>query len=241
MASAGYYRWIDAGKPYTLSTWLDELQAQLQGYGFTVYDYPDYDHLVASRPEDHTPFSVTGWPQAALLGQAYAIDIMPESGVSLPAMARQIIADKRGGLLPGLKYMNWTDEAGRCWHTSWQSAEATVSSVDKGHIHLSGRTDFFGVHLTGGYDLVARMNGDDMSEKASRIIEAWSVGLTKTSTGEQVEPVVWQLREDDFQAQTREALKKLSDQVAKLETVTAVIDPEVIKEAVKAALREGTE
>lgn len=150
MASQAYYEWVDAGRPYTRARPTLELRDLLRGYGYTVYDYPDDPHLQAVPPEDHTPFSATGWPITSKRWVGHAIDIMPPSAaaiakgaVPLTVLARQIIADKDAGV-PGtkwLKYINWTDEQGRCWHTSWQPDKRTVSSTDKGHIHLSARSD----------------------------------------------------------------------------------------------------
>lgn len=40
---------------------------------------------------------------------------------------------------------------------------------------------------------------DDMSEKASQVIEAWAVGKTATAAGATVEPVKWRLRDEAWQ------------------------------------------
>ncbi|GAB2951818.1 N-acetylmuramoyl-L-alanine amidase [Micromonospora polyrhachis] len=51
---------------------------------------------------------------------------------------------------------------------------------------------------------------DDMSEAASRIVEAWSRGLPKTPAGENVEPVQWRMRDEAWQAQVLAQLRQLA-------------------------------
>lgn len=144
MASAAYYDWINKGSPFTLAYPCADLQKALQAAGYTVYAYPNRDHLLAEPPEDHTPFSATGWPIVSPFGYGHAIDIMPRTGpMSIADLARRIIAQKRANV-PGtrwIKYLNWTDESGVAYHVSWQPDYASRSSSDKGHIHISGRSD----------------------------------------------------------------------------------------------------
>jgi hypothetical protein len=171
MASTAYYEWIDAGEPYTRATPTLQLKAVIKSHGFVVYDYPNTAHLQAEPPEDHTPFSATGWPITSKRWVGHAIDIMPKTDdavgqAELTRLARQIIADKDAGV-PGtkwLKYINWTDENGNCWQTSWKPTKKTVSSTDKRHIHLSGRSDMDTSTEVAdtGWDPVARMS-DDMT------------------------------------------------------------------------------
>lgn len=160
MASSAYTRWLNMGKPYKLAQPVKDVQLNIRSHGFTVYDYPNLAHLTARVPEDHTPFSATGWPKTSAFGIAHAIDIMPRSNnmAELTKMANQIIADKRARV-PGtewIKYMNYTDAAGHCFHISWQPNEAIRSSSDRGHIHLSGRSDMDNARAT-GYDPYQRM------------------------------------------------------------------------------------
>lgn len=162
-ASAAYYSWVRTGMPFTLATPLADLQQVLQGYGFTVYAYPDVSHQMANPPEDHTPYSATGWPEVSPHWYGFAIDVMPKYGDarSLTPLAKRLIADKDAGV-PGiawLKYINWTDADGKVWHTSWQPDKHTAPSGDSGHIHLSGRSDYVTNHLP-HYDPIARMAGD---------------------------------------------------------------------------------
>lgn len=146
MPSQGYRDWVKAGKPYTLARPCRELQVLLRAAGYTVYDYPDDAHQLASTPEDHTPYSATGWPVRSARWVGHALDVMPKAGLlPLPALARRIIAARDAGR-PGtawIKYLNWTDESGRCWHERWAAdgTRTTTTSTDKGHIHISARSD----------------------------------------------------------------------------------------------------
>jgi len=180
MASQGYYDWLNAGKPYALVRPLAKTQANIRRHGLTVYDYPDNSHLLASKPEDHTSFSYTGWPNAYTRWKGRAIDIMPRDDSAAARaentkIALQIIRDKDADY-PGarwVKYINYTDDDGHCWHVSWQPTKSVTSSGDMGHVHVSGRSDMDDYAGADDYDPVARMNGDDdMLGQAGIKIEA---------------------------------------------------------------------
>lgn len=181
MASQGYRDWLKAGRPYTLIRPAKATQATLRRYGLTVYDYPNDAHLQAATPEDHTPFSVTGWPvppggSAATANRrwkARALDVMPRSDSAAHRkenadIARQFIKDRDAGY-PGvmwIKYLNWTDEGGACRQERWTDAgqpnrRTTRSSGDKGHIHISGRSDADTDTRADDYDPIRRMAGVD--------------------------------------------------------------------------------
>lgn len=178
MASQGYYDWVRAGRPYMLIRPAKALQAALRGHGLTVFDYPDDGHLEAATPEDHTPFSVTGWPGPNRRWHARALDVMPRADTAAAraenaAIARQLIRDRDAGV-PGvmwIKYINWTAEDGTCQQERWMNAAAplqrtTRSSGDDGHVHVSGRSDADDDARADGYDPIARMTGggDDVDQ-----------------------------------------------------------------------------
>lgn len=173
MASQGYRDWVAAGRPYTLIRPAKAVQRTLKGYGLTVYDYPDTSHLTADRPQDHTPFSVTGWPGTNKRWNARGLDVMPRSDSAAHRkenadIARQLIKDRDAGV-PGamwIKYLNWTDEGGTCRQERWTDASqpnrrTTVSSTDRGHIHISGRSDADADVRADTYDPIRRMAGVD--------------------------------------------------------------------------------
>jgi hypothetical protein len=169
VATQAFYDWVRAGRPYTLIRPARALQRALRGHGLVVYDYPDDSHLRAGTPEDHTPFSVTGWPGSNARWNARGLDVMPRGGTAaglreLAAVTRQIIRD-RDACLPAvmwIKYLNWTDEAGVCRQERWTDAanpgrRTTRTSTDKGHTHISGRSDADYDTRAEGYDPIARL------------------------------------------------------------------------------------
>jgi hypothetical protein len=163
MASQGYYEWIAAGKPFTLAAPERRLRDILRGYGYTVYDIGNERHQKAEPPEDHMPYSATGWPVKSPRWYGFALDIMPPAADDLPTLPQllgQIYADKMAGH-PGvawLKYMNWepSGPSGPCYHDKWQPNHVRTTSGDRGHGHLSGRSDHVTIDTTSGYDPVAR-------------------------------------------------------------------------------------
>lgn len=168
MATSEYYTWLKRGQPYVLTRPARDIQGTIKRYGITVYDYPNETHLRASKPEDHTPFSYTKWPNVNrnIDGVGRAIDIMPRVDTAVARsenanIARQLIKDKDVNTpgTEGIKYLNWTDEEGVCRQENWKSGKrVTVSSSDKGHIHVSFRNDTDDMSAV-GYDPVARMYG----------------------------------------------------------------------------------
>lgn len=190
MATQDYYDWDAKGRPYTLARPLKMVQTTLRGYGLTVYDYPNEEHQKASNPQDHTPYSHTGWPGTSKKYIGHALDVMPRSDSyehrkENADIARQMIKD-RDAQYPGamwIKYINWTDENGVCRQESWKDKRTSSSSSDKGHIHASGRSDIDNDVRADGYDPVARMRGqgEDMDFNQSAKLDG-IFNLLKTVT-----------------------------------------------------------
>lgn len=193
-----YAQWKKDGRPIKFGRALKQTGDRLAAHGFTVYYIGDERHLTHTPPEDHTPFSATGWPGAHPYPYILAMDIMPPAkgarskinGKPLPSLQRlsaQLYADKRTGV-PGarfVKYMNWEPEGnntGPCYHETWMPSHARRSSSDRGHTHVSSRTDFATSTLSDGYDLVARAQGetDDMDVKD---LDAWIVSRNGAKDG----------------------------------------------------------
>lgn len=161
MTSAGYRAWLAAGKPFTLAAPIAELARVLRGHGYTVGTIGNNAHLTASTPEDHCPFSATGWPSTSPRWLVMALDIMPGGAVGLDQLGAQLVADRNAGV-PGVawvKYINWTPAGQPCRHETWQPDHAVRASSDVGHIHVSARTDFARTEAATGYDPVARLQG----------------------------------------------------------------------------------
>lgn len=163
MTVTTYQQWLADGSPWKDAAPIDSFERTVRGYGYTVYTIGAVDtHLDIPNPEDHAPFSHTPWPGSQPYPYVLALDIMPGGKWSLAKLGAQIFADKMAGR-PGtewIKYMNWTDSSGDCWHDSWMPGHVRRGSSDRGHIHLSGRTDY--VNKPTGYDPIG--GGDIMSE-----------------------------------------------------------------------------
>jgi len=172
MAVTTYAGWVADGKPWDPAFPVDDLADCLRGYGYTVYILGNDDHAHALPPEDHMPYSHTPWPGRQPYPYVLACDIMPPpAGKGLPSLAQlgaQLHKDKQAGV-PGalwIKYMNWEPSGGNgpCYHDSWEPTFNRTRSTDRGHIHISGRTDFVTSHAAAGYDPIARIRGDDVSD-----------------------------------------------------------------------------
>jgi hypothetical protein len=136
---------------------------------------------VAGLSRDHAPFSYTGWPIDSPWGWD-GVDAMPGDRLVGTGTA-PTIADKDAGLLPGLKYINWTDVQGSIWQTSWKPTKATRSNTDKGHLHLSGRSDSRYLRLN-DYDPIARLTGGSevTPEDIRSIVRQLFLALTQERT-----------------------------------------------------------
>jgi glycoside hydrolase-like protein len=175
MASKAYADWVADGSPWKYARPIRALGDQLAAHGYTVYFQGNLEHLTKATPEDHCPFSATGWPGRSPYPYCLATDIMPPvagqtsklTGMLLPSLAelaKQLNDDKTAGFVPAMfvKYMNSEPNGpGRgCFHDAWQPSHTRTASGDTGHIHVSCRTDYYLSAATDGYDLVARTRGD---------------------------------------------------------------------------------
>lgn len=179
MASQAYYDWVADGRPWKFARPVKAVGDRLREHGYTVYYQGNDDHLKHMPPEDHTAFSATGWPARSPYPYCMAFDLMPPTvgqkskidGKPLPplkALGARLRAD-RTAVHPGaafVKYMNWEpegDNTGPCWRDEWMPDHARRASTDRGHIHVSSRTDFHLSTASDDYDLVVRTReGDDM-------------------------------------------------------------------------------
>jgi hypothetical protein len=185
MAVSDRLRWETAGKPFRLMQPAKDLRDVLRRHGYTVYDIGNESHLEHEPPEDHTPYSETGYPGRATYGVGYAVDIMPPpagarskvDGLPLPTLQKlgaQLVADRNGGVagIRWLKYINWEPEhdgGGPCYQDSWKPTYARRSSSDRGHIHLSALTGYDSSTIGAGYDPVTRIRGgDDMTPEQAK-------------------------------------------------------------------------
>jgi hypothetical protein len=172
VSSQAFLDWLVDGSPWEFARPVRALGDRLAEHGYTVYFEGDQRHLTKDVPEDHTPFSATGWPGRSPYPMCMATDIMPPktgqtsklTGRTLPSLAglaARLRTDRMNGV-PGaawIKYMNWEPGNGACWHDSWQPDYSRTASEDRGHIHVSARSDTAAYYAADGYDLVARTEG----------------------------------------------------------------------------------
>lgn len=245
MATSAYHRWDRDGRPWKLAQPVKALAGRLRAHGYTVYTIgaDDASHLQADAPEDHTPFSRAGWPKPHPYPYVNALDVMPPKpgqrskvdGKALPtlqALGKQIYTDKQADHrgVAWIKYMNWEpqrDWGGSCWHDSWQPNHARRASTDRGHIHISGRTDHLTSTAADGYDPVARLRpkptppGDDMPT-AAQIADAVVAKLLTTRLGKSTRTVAMQLQDLALAAAVRDVAARTDVVLA------AVTDDDVV-------------
>lgn len=229
MTSRQHQDWLNHGKPDSgLALPLQLLANTLAAAGYTVYVYPNDAHLDAEPPEDHTYYSETGWPNTSPKWWRHAIDIMPPARAGLPSLqqiGQSLFNARQSGQITWLKYMNWPSDGNlsRAVQDRWEPNHSRGSSSDTGHIHLSSVTGcetldssfnpLISVVVTG----VVTADGG-LSVGASEIIQAWSSGLKKASSGEFVAPVDWEIRHEAFEAQTTASLAALATALAAVAT-----------------------
>lgn len=139
MTSAQHRQWNASGLQWRLAYPLVAVRDDLRAKGYTVYDIGNDNHMDHDPPEDHTPYSETGYPGKTPYGWVTAIDIMPNSRLeSLQVLGLRFKNGRNSGVYPWLKYMNWGPRDDyHAIHSSWQPDYAETSSTDTGHIHLS--------------------------------------------------------------------------------------------------------
>src|SRR5438874_13645090 len=187
MTVSTYQQWLADGGPARPAPVIAEFAALLRRYGYTVYTFGDQSHLTADPPEDHTPFSATPWPGPQPYPLVMAVDVMPGGPVDWHPLGRRIVHDRLNGV-PGtgwIKYANWTDLDGMCWHSSWQPGFVQRPSTDGGHIHVSARTDYAQLTDLRGWDPVAALAYTPVSlpdPQEDPMISNW-ISVQKGSTG----------------------------------------------------------
>lgn len=151
MAVAAFYTWERLGRPLTPAQPIREFVEKCRvafpkAAAQNLFSwYADAAHYEDSYPEDHTPFSVTGWPVANPQWWVCATDVMhrPELGVDCAVLVPYWLAEARGGRMPWLKYVIWQAKRYDV-RNGWVPVG---SSGHFDHAHLSGRTDHLATSL----------------------------------------------------------------------------------------------
>lgn len=112
MATQAYYDWVAAGRPWRLVRPVYDVRRAFIAAGWpagAIGTIGDETHLQADRPQDHTPFSVTGWPVTHPYPYVTAIDVS-HGGVRESALDDIVlywIEQAEEGLTPWVKYITY--------------------------------------------------------------------------------------------------------------------------------------
>lgn len=149
-----YEQWKADGKPRKLATPIYEIRREL----IIIHGQETVDehvgtlgktstHLQVKHPQDHAPFSQSGWPIYSPYPYIHALD---DSSPQFRRRFRYFIDERRAGRAPWVKYINLDG-----WHYEWIGAEGkNPSSDDPGHAHLSIRSDWTRRSIAYGWQTV---------------------------------------------------------------------------------------
>lgn len=250
MATRQHEQWVRAGKPFRKAEPVKYMEAYARSRGITVLGtIGNEDHLEAPFPEDHTPFSFTAWPVPLPDYVVTAIDLANERG-----LGAAILRDARAGRTPWLKYMN---VAGKNY--AYADGFRTGSPNSDHHIHLSVFSDETWTDVS-GYDPLSIPGGSAVSDleyvngwKRPEVVgnrpavvllaELWTneklghdlYGDSKSARSQQLDRI-----EKLAGRPTAEVRLSDADRAAIVADLRAALAPD-IAEAVKQALREGTD
>lgn len=173
MAVAAYYTWDAAGRPWREAVWAKETNAKLEAaFPEAVFgSIGNEAHLQAEPPQDHTPFSQTGWPVPHPYPWVNAIDVMHNrGGVDCNVLFPYWLAEAKAGRMPWLKYMIWQAKRYDV-RNNWVPV---ASSGHFDHVHKSGLSSRVTTSIGAWSPLPP--GGSDMSWQ--EIITSPSMGFT---------------------------------------------------------------
>lgn len=162
MASVAYAQWVAAGRPLQparpVRDVVDRMKvAHPKAATKNLFSwYANDAHYQAVPPQDHTPFSATGWPGPSPRWWVFATDIMhrPDLGVDCAVLFPYWLGEAKAGRFPSLKYIIWQAKL----YSVQNNWNPQGNSDHYDHIHLSFRTDYQNTSL-GSWSLVP--GGDD--------------------------------------------------------------------------------
>ena len=162
MAVALYYAWDRLGRPLEPCQPIRDTVNRLKlafprAAAANLFSWhANEEHYQAEPPQDHTPFSATGWPLDSPQWVVFATDVMhrPDLGVDCNVLFAYWLAEAKAGRMPWLKYMIWQAKRYDV-RNQWRPV---ASSGHFDHIHKSTRTDHRYTTL-GSWSLVP--DGDD--------------------------------------------------------------------------------
>ena len=136
MSEPTYQQWVTGGKVWHPAQPIAQIAAALWSLHGEVGTIGDTAHLTAKVPEDHCPFSHTGWPLPNIYPYVCAIDY---SGPKWVEIRNWWIYNAHVGHAPWSKYIN-TGHGMEYRHDD--QFTKGVSNSDLNHVHLSIRSDW---------------------------------------------------------------------------------------------------
>jgi hypothetical protein len=232
MATAAYKAWVKAGRPWHVANVVNDYRQQLHAAGWEFAELGtigDEAHLQAETPQDHTPFSATGWPGAHPYPAVLALDVMKgqRPDATLDAIVRRWLSEARADRTPWVKYINWQGQRYDV-RNAW-APRPTAGHFD--HAHLSFSTDWAD-RSVGGWQVIPK-GGNDMDTAEANMHKADTYRALATLTGTDA---VYQLEgEPEQRREVNEPwrlLKRLESAVAELtERAPVSVDPAALAAA----------
>lgn len=177
MASVAYQQWVSAGRPLQPARPVRDVVERMKvayprAAAKNLFSwYANEAHYQAVPPQDHTPFSATGWPGTSPRWWVFATDIMHrvDLGVDCNVLFPYWLREAKAGRFPSLKYIIWKATL----YSVMNQWNPQVNSGHYDHIHLSFRTDYRDVSL-GSWSLIP--GGVDADMMFFQVIEDQAAG-----------------------------------------------------------------
>lgn len=158
MSITNQAQWERAGAPHELAVPIAEIKAEIErrlprtSVGTHLGTLGDTRHLSANPPQDHTPYSATGWPEPNIYPFVCACDW---SGVGYVAFGQHFIHMKTAGLATWVKYVNLLGK-----HYQWEPGETVGPSTDgPTWTHLSVRSDWTHTSIAHSWPTTSKKGG----------------------------------------------------------------------------------
>lgn len=194
--------------------------------------YADEAHYTADYPQDHTPFSMTGWPYVSPYPYVFATDVMDGDGVDCAKLFAYWLAEAKAGRMPWLKYLIWQAKLYDV-RNGWRPQD---SSGHMEHIHLSVRTDYRDASL-GEWSLLPKE--DDMDASQDQMLKATNARTGALALGQASIKTSWTKNPNGDEPQW--SVRKINEIVttqAELKATLAVIQSALAR--IERAIEKGS-
>lgn len=156
MATQAYHNWVAAGRPFTLATPVRLYRDAFRAAGWpanSLGTIGNEAHLQASTPQDHTPFSTTGWPGRHPYPYVLAFDVSHQVSreTELDSIVAHWLSQARAGATPWVKYIIYKGHSYDV-RSGWV---ARTASGHYDHAHTSFRTDYVTTSV-GAWPIIGR-------------------------------------------------------------------------------------